>query len=709
MKDIINFIKARRKFYLLMLIGTVVFTLYMSFMNVNVFVYSSFTEMLQNGVTKEALEEYLTTGATELQLGYDNGELLKECFFDAMPELVLTCLLMAVLMFLTFWGVEGKKQKEFIEMLPCKRVTKELAIFIPQFIVLMVNCLVGIISTMVQITWKNKAILDLQKQFPELLKGKISETLIADANKSFLSQAALIVLFLVGVFLVYYLFSMMFKNRYAGIIVGVVVNSLWELSIWSTIELFGIYLEPQQFDLVDNIVLINPICRYHYEPEHLSLHAVISFCILYILILIAMFMFCKYTEHSKGKLCFFKWGEICFVAFIGLLTACILDTFSFSLYLDYLLIGDTLLVHVMKILCVGCGIFCSIILYRGMYHQKRHILKVEVKKEKSNRKNNFFFGRNGYFIVMVILSILAVITQFNAYMPVRYEILNFRKGYVGSEVIGYICKKFDIFAAYVNYEEQMSILGMICFCVIVYKCFNMYLKGKKSALYFMETLPVKRNAQFLVELAQTFLLGFIPHTVSFVCILLHLAASYSIIGTDAWSLLPGLFLWYGIGICFLVGVIGVLFFIDVVIVGRIFKIICLICSGIFVGSISVIFTELIFYGKIGFSEQAFRIIGAVLILSLGVVMLIGAYVLNQKRDYSADKFYFKFAAYGFTLIVTLQFVIALFAGYTAMEHYVFFPVLIVGTACVFLLTANWCIPDVHDALNKIGKKEKKKF
>lgn len=705
MKDLMNLIKQRRKIYMLMLIGTVLFTLYTSFLNVNVLTFRSFDESMKEGFTQELLAQYLENGASELTLGYCNGELIDSCFFGAIPEFIVICFMMIVLMII-FFRLEGeKKQTEFVEMLPCKRIVKEMSYFLPLLFILLINCTVGVGSTLIQLCAKNKAIIELENKFPELLQGKISETLIVDSGIDFLRDAAVVVLLLVIVFVFYYLFSLIFKSRSIGVMAGGLVNIFWGSYVWGMADLLGLLKYESIYQAID-IFVENPLNVYYGEMATFNFPFLfMSFAYLAIMIL-GIALICKYTEHSIGKICRFKWMEVILLIHVGGVAACLVlyvfDVIVISL--DGIIAYNTVF-EVFRWIAIAIGVLVNIIIFRAMYKKHLGVIKVEVRKKTKNHKYNDVLKSKGYWIVLMSATIASLVAQFNVFYEVRYFFENEFTVFKGALPVESIINEFDLLINKVNYDEQKVILGIILVFLIGYKCIDMYVTGKKTAVHFLETLPVRRNKRLLIDLFKNLMLAFVPFTSSVLCILGHLLVVKTSIGSVAWSVLPQVLGWYLFGISVLFVTIGCMFLIDTVVANRNMKLFCLICIASFSGILAVLADSVLASLNLVDDSEHSYIIRAIVLLAAGVVMLIMTFVLNVKRDHSVDKFYYKFAAYGFALIVAVQFVAIMFLSYSEMKIYVFIPILLVGTVSLFLLTANWCVPEVHALLAKKGKKK----
>ena len=59
-------------------------------------------------------------------------------------------------------------------------------------------------------------------------------------------------------------------------------------------------------------------------------------------------------------------------------------------------------------------------------------------------------------------------------------------------------------------------------------------------------------------------------------------------------------------------------------------------------------------------------------------ILLTASVLYEKREIEKDKFYFKFASYGFAFLVTGMFVVLMFVSMNMMKLYIFIPLVLLG-------------------------------
>ena len=79
-----------------------------------------------------------------------------------------------------------------------------------------------------------------------------------------------------------------------------------------------------------------------------------------------------------------------------------------------------------------------------------------------------------------------------------------------------------------------------------------------------------------------------------------------------------------------------------------------------------------------FDMEEFNYLNEVFKFPLEKRILLTASVLYEKREIEKDKFYFKFASYGFAFLVTGMFVVLMFVSMNMMKLYIFIPLVLLG-------------------------------
>ena len=228
---------------------------------------------------------------------------------------------------------------------------------------------------------------------------------------------------------------------------------------------------------------------------------------------------------------------------------------------------------------------------------------------------------------------------------------------------------------------------------------------RRSTRDFLETLPVPRNKRFVQDIMKDILLGAIPLTITSLYSLIQVVRVAGEIGTVAYGEIPNLLIWYGIELCLLIGCVGCMRFIDVITVHPNMKFLYALLFFTMMGLWRIIIDEMV----LKFSYEISFKVTAVVLLACGILFLWAAYVLHRKREYSSEKFFFKFAAYGFVMLIVCCYVSFLILEYNFMNKVMFYVCLIVGAAALFLVFGNKYIPEIRDLFGKAEiKKQNKK-
>ncbi len=705
MKDCMNLIKERRRLFLFILMGTVALTLYMSFMNLNVLLENEMTRLLQNDVTREELVTYLEANPTELMLGIDNGSLIPDYFFQQFSEYIFLCFMLAFCIWITFWGTDSEKAKAFVEMLPGTRMAKEMANLLPLLGILLINCFVGIVSTLVQLTIRNNEILNLEKSFPQLLAGRVSPTLVADANTAFLQQSLILTGFLLGTFLFYYFCGMLTKKRTVGIVFGVIFGFTWPKFIYYFMNLFGIGSE-------DGLLYMIPDGIASLAPENHCLEGlwnfpmilfIIIFCVIWVACIV---VHCRTMELSKGVICYSRIAEVlmivCAVEF-GMMMV----TEVFSLFLNYgSLETIELTIRVFGSIAAFIGVAITVLIVYGMYCKRNKITRVEVEKDAGLPGAWFRMDMKAYCFGFSVISAIALLIH---HQSVGWEtnllLSMFREGYRYVDSIENMLRIFRPLESFTSIMKYYLVPGFVIACVM----FSMVVKqGKterRSTRDFLETLPVTRNKRFVQDIMKDILLGAIPLTITSLYSLIQVVMVAGEIGTVAYGEIPNLLIWYGIELCLLIGCVGCMRFIDVITVHPNMKFLYALLLFAMMGLWYIIIDEKV----LKFSYEISFKVTAVVLLACGILFLWAAYVLHRKREYSSEKFFFKFAAYGYVMLIVCCYVSFLILEYNFMNKVIFYVCLIVGAAALFLVFGNKYIPEIRDLFGKAEiKKQNKK-
>lgn len=705
MKDCMNLIKERRRLFLFMLMGTVVFTLYMSFLNMNVLLDNDMTRLLENDVTQEELVTYLETEPTELMLGIDNGSLIPDYFFQQFSEYLFLCFILAICIWITFLGTDSEKGKAFVEMLPGTRMAKEMAGFLPLLGILLINCLVGIVSTLVQLTVRNNEILGLERSFPQLLSGRISPTLVADANIAFLQQSLMLTGFLVGTFLFYYFCSMLTKRRAVGVIFGAIFKIVWPQVIYYFMMLFNIDSDDGILYMIpDGIAGLSPM--YHCCEGVWNLPMILLLIAFCALLVVGIVVNCRTRELSKGGFCYSRVAEVLIIGFAVEL-AMMMVTEVFSLFLIY---GDMetieLTIRVVGIIAVLVGVAVTVLIAYEMYHKRDKIKSVEVGNSASISGAWFRMDMKAYCFGFSVISAIALLIY---HQSVGWEtnllLSMFREGYRDVDSIENMLRIFRPLESFTSIMEYYLVPGFVIACVMFFMVVKQGKTERRSTRDFLETLPVPRNKRFVQDIMKDILLGAIPLTITSLYSLIQVVRVAGEIGTVAYGEIPNLLIWYGIELCLLIGCVGCMRFIDVITVHPNMKFLYTLLFFTMMGLWRIIIDEKV----LKFSYESSFKVTAVVLLACGILFLWAAYVLYRKREYSSEKFFFKFAAYGFVMLIVCCYVSFLILGYNFMNKVMFYVCLIVGATALFLVFGNKYIPEIRDLFGKAEiKKQNKK-
>lgn len=682
MRDVMQMIKQRRSLYLVLLLITASITIYFSFINLNEIAATQFSDNLKSGITQQYLTEYLETGADELTLGIDRGNLLENCFLETyLSEYVAVCLLMIFIMGITFWWMNGTKAMEFAETLPIKRTVKELGQLLPLLAILLINCVVGVVSSVIQLTVKNQQIVALEERFPELLEGRIAQNLVVNANLMFLRQSGTLVLWLVGVFLALYLCSLIMKNRSVGLVFGFIVSVGLPVYIWGLGDLFGYsQLLYELLDFIQYESIVQPITPI--------MIVIALFC--YILLFGLILLQSRYAELSKGRFCYNRIVEFLIVLNVGLISALILfDAIDSIIF--YTFIPGKVEIITAKIVSVVWAILVTGVIWYLLSRKKEKIKKADVTVFRTSKNPWLGWRRKTYFIIMAILAIITFIIQNREYTSYRYYFEDyFLYEYVPYE---YTLDMLDMLRSLftpVNWHMHCNILMFVLIFLLVYKVIEMMLFGNRNSTAFIETLPVSRRMRMITNVLKDVALGSAALAAMLVCNLVNLFYFETQYNNGLYALIPGLFAWF----CNVIGLIGYLHFIDVIAVNRGMKLFC-IPSAFIVMLCSVASWKVAesLYFMIDFPYVFTNMKVSIIYLILGILFLVIAFVLDGKRELSSKIFYFKFAGYGFALFTSFVYASFVWGGMHDGNKILLWTYLILGSVVVFIYTAYCCIPE----------------
>ncbi len=697
MRDVMRMIKHRSSFYMVILLVTIGITLYMSFINLNIVVNTDLSEIIKAGITQQNLEEYLETSAIELTYGIDGGNLIEDSFFGGLSEYIWLCLWIAFIMGIAFWWLNGQKAREFAETIPIKRSVKELGQLVPLLIILLMNCVVGIGSSVIQLTYKNQQIMALEERFPALLQGKIAENLVTNANLMFLQQCGTLVLWLVGIFLVLYLCSLILKNRIAGLVIGLVITLGMSDYVWMLCDLFGVtdcQNVPMFLDTFDCYnLLINGV-------QPISPRMVVVALICYILLFGAILLQSRFTDLSKGKFCSNRIFEFLLVVNIGLVSAIVLYN-SIVMICFRLYIPSGVEIAFARMISIIFALLVISVTWYIVCRNKTTVKKVGVTTLRTVRNSWFECRRKTYFIVMAILVITIFLVQNQNFVMYGYF---FSDVFIPGDT--WWVEMFHSMFTPGKYMQHNYTIAVVIIFLLVYKVIEFLLFGNRNSVAFTETLPVKRRTRFLTNVLKDSLLGVAGLLTMLVCNIMNLLYYEAHYHAGLYTLIPGLFTLFGMGVCYVIGLIGYLHFIDVIAAKRGMKLLCVPCFALLIMCTVGIFSG---YEKLFFMKDMLLLIDfpyvftnlgvSIVYLIAGILLLIAAFLLDGKRELSSDIFYFKSAAYAFSLAVSAIFAIVVLSGMQDGNKLLLWILLVLGSVVIFVYTAYCCMPEWKEFLS----------
>lgn len=507
-----------------------------------------------------------------------------------------------------FMGRDNVKNKQFEEKLPIKKVALEMSGYVA-LMCMGVVCLLLFVFT---------AAINGDRQ-------------IQMSKNVFIC----LVLGIWATMTLFYLLALLFKRFIVGLVTA--------LFCW-----IGIYL-----------YINDTICQMYTEGAfEITYKTYAALAGATVLMIIAMVVHSKYRELSAGKICYFKWIEIVMILLYGAFVfICCMDFFGW--FFDWYV--------VISLAISGLTVY---LIYRSLYRKEKHVYKLKVSEEK-HYKNPLLMYRLRYCIVFGTILTLVLLASSMSYMKersrefqscvdeiVEHEGDEFESQYIFSE---YDLKEIQKEEASWFFDEHGTETIFMIMACLAWFVSHFVAEGNKTEKEFFESLPLSRRQKYatatgmgVVTLAVPFVLEAIANVryytlylkycnssklaVSQLAQIYGFHAKYSVI----WPLvLAG----------FVLGIIGVSKLIDAVIENDILKVLTLLVS---YGVVMEILPIDYYLVQTGFDKIENTIPKAVLAsVVLGIVLIIVAGKLYEKRDNTRTFFYFKSALYVFSAVSSL--------------------------------------------------------
>ena len=503
MKDIMILIRNRKEFYLTVLILTLLLTIVGAFYNLSV--GNDGLEDRLNITSEEQMANVLTENTAFYTTGMSSEGLMKG-FMDNwtyMGFVGLNFVILAVMIF-SFFNMSDKGTKEFLEILPVKRVALELYNYVALMGILVLNIIVATVIHLLYMGNVNRQIVDLAERFPQLLGNVVPANLVAVNATSLLYQFGMLALFLVTMTTFWFVCSALFKKWAVGLTIGVI---LWHsIGGWvygvraiihgleSNVEINELYRRiAAPFDakmyfskfVWDGAKCSNPITTY-----------VAIVLIVMLLASLGIMIAHAYARKLPG-------GKLFYVNALNVVFLLIGGVWLYFASTGYWGWGGSGSIKAAFVTIIG-----EVIAIFLLYHKKEKTYKLAVKEKRTVKNPVLAQGLKSYLLATGIITLVVEAIDIGT----NLEWLQ----YAVSEWIQYTEDALWIlneFSMYWRYQFAMFIIAGF----IIFKCIQFAMENTKASREFYETLPMSRARLYCTKILMDLGVIIIPLTVFTEC------------------------------------------------------------------------------------------------------------------------------------------------------------------------------------------------
>ncbi len=705
MKDIMILIRNRKEFYLTVLVLTLLLTIVGAFYNLSVG-NDGLAERLN--ITSEEQMANVLTENTNFYTNGMNSEGLMKGFMDNwtyMGFVGLNFVILAVMIF-SFFNMSDKGTKEFLEILPVKRVALELYNYVALMGILVLNIIVATVIHLLYMGNVNRQIVDLAERFPQLLGNVVPANLVAVNATSLLYQFGMLALFLLTMTTFWFVCSALFKKWAVGLTIGVILwHSIggWVYGVRAIIhglesnveinELYRRIAAPFDADMYfskfvwDGAKCSNPITAY-----------VAIVLIVMLLASLGLMIAHAYARKLPG-------GKLFYVNALNVVFLLIGGVWLYFASTGYWGWGGSGSIKAAFVTIIG-----EVIAVFLLYHKKEKTYKLAVKEKRTVKNPVLAQGLKSYLLAAGIITLVTEAID----IETNLEWLQ----YAVSEWIQYTDDALWILNEF-RMEWRYQFAMFIIAGFIIFKCIQFAMENTKASREFYETLPMSRARLYCTKILMDLGVIIIPLTVFTAVSIRYLmrfrnvpTLYYDVPLSDYNACIGEQFLLMGIMLCIAIFFMGVMYLIDAVTVNGGMK-------NIFCGVVAlfgIIASALILEFRIPLLEDFAAMlygelnpVAAMVHLVLGILLLIFAGNQYIHRDKAKEIFYYKWAKYMFATLLSLCYLFFVLGSALYEQSVIQYLLAAVGTALIFFVVVYYCTPGKVEELRKrFAKKDSKK-
>ncbi len=706
MKDIMILIRQRKKFYLTVLVLTLLLTIVGAFYNLSVG-NEGLAERL-NITSEEQMASALEQDAGFYTNGMSSGSLMNGFMnnWTYMGFVGLNFVILAVMIF-SYFNMSDKGTKEFMEALPVKRVALELYNYVALMGILVINIVVATVIHLLYMGNVNRQIVDLAERFPQVLGNVVPANLVVVSATSLLYQFSMLTLFLLTMTTFWFVCSALFKKWAVGLTIGVILwcsIKEWAYGVREVIhglssnaeinELYRRIAAPFDVDIYfskfvwDGAKCSNPVTTY-----------VVIILIVMLLASLGIMIAHAYARKLPG-------GKIFYVNALNVAFLLIGGIWLCFASINYWGWGGSGPVKAAFTTIIGEAIAIFL-----LYHKKEKTYKLAVKEKRTVKNPVLAQGLKSYLIATGIITLVTEAIDIETNLKwLEYAISEWCRYY---EDAAWILSEFRM-----EWRYQFAMFIIAGF--IIFRCIQFVMENTKASREFYETLPMSRARLYCTKILMDLGVIIIPLTV-FTAVSIRyllrfrnvLTLYYDVPASDFNACVGEQFLLMGIILCVAIFFLGVMYLIDAVTVNAGMKHIFCGVAALFGLIISILAMEAevpllqdfvaVLYGEL-------NPVVAMAYLVLGNTLLIVAGNRYIHRDKAKEIFYYKWAKYVFATLLSLCYLFFVLGSAVLEQSAIQYILAFVGTALIFFLIIYYCTPGKMAELRKrFAKKNNSKM
>ena len=709
MKDIMTLIRNRKEFYLTVLVLTLLLTIVGAFYNLSV--ERNAMGVMPDAAIKIAMEEQVEMILAEnpdvFQSGM-NSEGLMNGFMNNWTYMGFVGLnfVILVVMIFSYFNMSDKGTKEFLEILPVKRVALELYNYVALVGILVLNIIVATVIHLLYMGNVNRQIVDLAERFPQLLGNVVPANLVAVNATSLLYQFGMLALFLLTMTTFWFVCSVLFKKWAVGLTIGVLLWYFikdWVYGVRAIIH--GLESNVEINELYRRIAAPFDAKMYFskfvWDGAKCSNPITVYVAIVLIVMLFAslgiMIAHAYARKLPGGKLFYVNALNIAFLLIGGIWLY-----LSSAGYWGWAGSGP---VKAAFITVIG-----EVIAVFLLYHKKEKTYKLAVKEKRTVENPVLAQSLKSYLIATGIITLVAEAID----IETNLEWLQ----YAVSEWIQYNDDALWILNEF-RMEWRYQFAMFIIAGFIIFKCIQFAMENTKASREFYETLPISRARLYCTKILMDLGMIIIPLVVFTVVSIGYLmrfrnvlTLYYDVPVSDFNACIGEQFLLMGIMLCIAIFFMGVMYLIDAVTVnGGMKNIFCGVAAlfGIIASVLILEFQIPLLQGFAAVLYGELNPVAAMVHLVLGILLLIWAGNRYIYRDKAKEIFYYKWTKYVFATLLSLCYMFFVLGSAIYEQSVIQYLLAAVGTALIFFVIVYYCTPGKMAELRKrFAKKDNKK-